>query len=120
MNKKTLIIGASVNPERYSNKAVKSLIKNGFPVCAIGLKEGKIENIDIIVGKPDIKDIHTVSMYISIKHQPDYYDYIISLKPKRIIFNPGTENEFFYNMAQKNNIECIEACTLVLLSTKQF
>ncbi len=120
MEKKTIVIGASSNPERFSHKAVKLLSRNGHPVVAQGIREGKIEDIEIIKGKPQISDIHTVTMYIGPARQPEYYDYILSLNPKRIIFNPGTENPELKQMAEEKGIETVENCTLVMLNTGLF
>ena len=79
-----------------------------------------INGLEIITGKPELKDIHTISLYVGALRQPEYYDYILSLKPQRVIFNPGTENDEFFELLENNKIEAIEACTLVMLSTKQF
>jgi len=117
---KTLVIGASEKPERYSYKAINMLQEFGHEVLALGLKQGKIDNIQIQTGKPEFENIDTITLYIGKERQPEYYDYLISLKPKRIIFNPGTENDEFIELAEKNNIHAEIACTLVLLSTRQF
>ena len=113
---KTVVIGASGNPERYSYRAAVSLSKYGEEVVAIGIKEGMILNIPITKEKKPIENVDTVTMYVGAQNQPGWYDYILSLKPKRIIFNPGAENEEFAQMATKNGIEVMEACTLVMLS----
>jgi predicted CoA-binding protein len=120
MNKTTLVIGASEKEERYSNMAVKLLTAYQHRVFAIGNKTGKINDIEIVTGQPNLENIHTITLYLSEKYQKDYYDYILSLKPKRIIFNPGTENEELQELATKNNINAIDACTLVLLKTGQY
>ena len=120
MKKKTLVIGASENKERYSNLAVNLLRQYQHPVVAIGNKIGKINDVEIVMGKPELENIDTVTLYLSEKFQKDYFDYIISLHPKRIIFNPGTENTELFQLAFDNNIEPIEACTLVLLKTGQY
>lgn len=120
MQKKTIVIGASPNPDRFSYKAVRLLHRNEHPVVAQGIREGKIDDIDIIKGKPQVNDIHTVTMYVGPARQAEYYDYILSLKPKRIIFNPGTENPEFKQMAEQNGIETVENCTLVMLNTGIF
>lgn len=120
MNKTTLVIGASENIERYSNMAVKLLRFNQHTVFAIGNKIGKIDDVEIMKDKPTLQNIHTVTLYLSPKFQQEYYDYIISLNPKRIIFNPGTENEYFEQLAEENNISAIVACTLVMLKTHQY
>src|ERR1035437_2472737 len=116
MNKKTIVIGASENPERYSYKATIALQSHNHEVIPVGIKEGKINGIPIITGKPIVKDVETVSLYVGPKNQEEWKEYILSLKPKRVIFNPGTENPEFEQVLQKNNIEPIEACTLVMLS----
>lgn len=118
--KKTLVIGASENAERYSHKAIHMLRKYKHEVEAIGNKAGKVLDVEIKTGKLNVSDIDTVTMYIGEARQDDYVDYIIDLKPKRIIFNPGAENHFFKKKAEGAGIYCIEACTLVLLSTGQY
>lgn len=124
MLKKTLVIGASLNPERYSNIVINRLVNSNIEVVAIGLREGIVAGIDIVKSNEltsnllKFKKIHTVTLYLNAKRQQDYYDYIISLKPKRVIFNPGTENETFYELLKSNNIDFEIACTLVLLQMK--
>ena len=120
MVKKTLVLGASVNPERYSNIAIKRLVLKSYQVFAIGIKKGKINEININNELIDNKNIHTVTLYLNKKKQKEYYNYILSLKPKRVIFNPGTENQEFYKILEKESIAYSEACTLVLLSTNQY
>jgi hypothetical protein len=117
---KTLVLGASPNPERYSYKAVKMLRKHNYEVIAIGKKNGIIEDVTIINEAPVVENVHTVAMYLSPANQKEYYNYIISLKPKRIIFNPGTENPELYKLAEENNIEVVEWCVLVMLSANKF
>jgi len=114
--KKTLIIGASENPERYANKAFHSLTQHGHPVVMLANKEGKIDEVIIHKGFPNVEELDTITLYINPKNQEPYYDYLISLKPKRIIFNPGTENPVLEAKAIHHGIEAVEACTLVLLS----
>lgn len=118
--KKTVILGASENPSRYSYLAAEKLKKYGHPIVAIGKKQGVVSGTPIITEKPDEKDVDTVTLYLNPQNQQAYYDYILSLHPKRIIFNPGTENEELYDLAKKNGIEPMEACTLVLLGTGQY
>lgn len=118
--KKTLVLGASTNVSRYSNIAIKRLVEHKQPVCAIGLRSGEVSGIEIQTGKPAFEEVHTVTMYINAKRQPEYYDYLLSLKPSRIIFNPGTENPEFYAILEKNGIIADPACTLVLLASKQY
>ncbi len=118
--KKTLVLGASDNPHRYSYLAVHRLRNFGHPVVAIGKKPGKVADVDIQKGEQPTSEIDTVTLYLNPLHQKSYYDYIISLKPKRIIFNPGTENDELSVLAEQNNIKTLEACTLVMLSTGQY
>jgi predicted CoA-binding protein len=118
--KKTVVLGASDNPARYSYLAVEKLTRYGHPVVAIGKKEGKVGNTDIITAHPDEKEVDTVTVYLNPQLQKQYYDYILSLHPKRIIFNPGAENEELYDLAKTNGIQPMEACTLVLLGTGQY
>ena len=120
MQKKTVVLGASQNEERYSNMAVKKLVAHKHPVTAIGNKEGIINDIKIIKDNPSINDVDTVTLYLNPQNQKPYYDYILSLNPKRIIFNPGTENEELEKIANEKGIKTMEACTLVLLSTNQY
>ena len=120
MNKTTLVIGASLKEDRYSNKAIKRLRNNKIPVVAIGLRKGVVEDVSIEVEKIAFKNIHTVTLYLNPKRQEEYYNYILGLQPKRVIFNPGTENMEFVALLQKNNIESEIACTLVLLGLKQY
>ena len=120
MKKKTVVLGASDNPERYSYLAVNKLTAHQHPVIAIGKKEGHINSIPIVTEHPQLNEVDTVTLYLNPTLQKEYYDYILSLKPKRIIFNPGTENDELFNMAKANGIEPLEACTLVLLSTGQY
>lgn len=120
MSKKTLVLGASLNEDRYSNIAIKKLIINEHEVIAIGFRKGTIENVKIDTGYPDLKDIDTVTLYVKPEIQEKYYEYIISIKPKRVIFNPGTENREFIELLEINNIEVEVACTLVLLTIGQY
>lgn len=118
--KLTLVLGASENPQRYSYLAVNRLQAHGHPVVAIGKKEGKIGSVPIITNHPALQNVDTVTLYLSPQHQKEYYNYILQLHPRRILFNPGAENEELYELARKNGIQPVEACTLVLLSTGQF
>ena len=116
--KKTVVIGASPNPGRYAYKAAFDLNDHGHEFIPVGIKKGVLHGKQIldIRTSPAVTDVDTVTMYIGPQHQPPYYDYILSLQPKRIIFNPGTENPEFEKLAQAKGIETEEACTLVLLS----
>jgi len=116
----TLVIGASLKKERYSNKAILKLRENRLSVKAIGLREGKVLDVEITKEKVQFQNIDTVTLYLNPKRQEEYYQYIITLKPRRVIFNPGTENSFFINLLNENTIKSEIACTLVLLATKQY
>ncbi len=120
MKNKTLVMGASENPERYSNKAILSLKRKGHEVVALGKTGGSVQGVEIHKEPEQRDDIDTVTLYLNPMHQKQYYDYILSLKPRRIIFNPGTENEELEKLAFQNDIEFLEACTLVMLSTGQY
>ena len=116
MNKKTVVLGATPNPSRFAYMAVKSLSLKGHEVAPVGVREGAIEGYAILQGEPDIKDVDTVTLYLNAERQRPYYDYIFSLNPKRIIFNPGAENDELYDLAREKGVEPVEACTLVMLS----
>lgn len=120
MKNATLVLGASTNPNRYSNIAIKRLTGKNQVIVALGLKKGKVGEVVIDDEKQDYKNVDTVTLYLSPKNQESYYNYIIGLQPRRVIFNPGTENLEFVKMLQENNIEAEIACTLVLLSTNQY
>ena len=118
--KKTAVLIASPKEDRYSNKAVRMLLDNNVEVVPIGYRTGLVQNIEIIVGRPEVENLHTLTLYLNPKNQKVFYDYILGLKPKRVIFNPGTENEELQKMLDEQDISWEEACTLVLLSTNQF
>lgn len=120
MKNKTLVLGASLKEERYSNKAIHKLRASGIPVVAIGLRKGFVVDVAIEIEKLNFEEIETVTLYLNPKRQEDYYDYIIGLAPRRVIFNPGTENLDFIKLLRENAIEVEIACTLVLLSTNQY
>ena len=117
---RTLVFGASLKPNRYSNYAIQRLVANNHEVAAFGLKKGEVDGVNIDIELKAYKNIDTVTLYIKEKRQAAYYDYIIGLKPNRVIFNPGTENPEFFKLLQENNINYEIACTLVLLSTNQY
>jgi predicted CoA-binding protein len=117
---KTLVLGASLKPNRYSNYAIQRLVAHDYEVVAIGLKEGIVDGVAIDIELKAYKDIDTVTLYLNAKRQKEYYNYIIGLKPKRVIFNPGTENPEFFQLLKENNIDFEIVCTLVLLSTNQY
>ena len=114
--KVTVVIGASENTERYSNRVTRMLHSHKIPVAAVGLKAGEIDGVKIQTGLPKIENVDTVTLYVGPQHQPQYYDYVIGLKPERIIFNPGTENPEFEEKVRKAGIEVLEACTLTMLT----
>ncbi len=121
MEKTTLILGASPKPSRFAYKAVRSLQRRDIPLIAIGRKEVDLDGILIKTGKPkDIPKVHTVALYLNKESQKEYYDYILSLKPSRIIFNPGTTNPDLAELALKNDIEVVNDCLLVMLNTGRF
>lgn len=113
--KKTLVIGGSLKPVRFSYRAINMLTDYGHPVVSVGLREGEVAGVNINTGKPHFDDIDTVTMYVGPQNQPGFYDYITGLNPKRIIFNPGTENQEFEKIAREHNIEVVIHCTLVML-----
>jgi uncharacterized protein len=119
-NKKTLLIGASPNADRFSNKAVILLQKFGHQVEAIGIKNGIINTTEIQKGFPLILEIHTITLYINPQKQVEYYEYILNLNPERVIFNPGTENNNLIKLAREAGIEVVEDCTLVMLNSGRY
>ena len=118
--KKTVVLGASGNPSRYSHLAIQRLRQHGHPVVAIGRKPAMVGDVPVITDKKTSEGVDTVTLYLNPDHQKEYYDFILSLNPKRIIFNPGAENDELAKMAIEKNIKPMEACTLVLLSTGQY
>ncbi len=118
--KKTLVLGASDNPSRYSYLAIQRLRQHGHPVVAIGRKNTKVADVPITKEHEVFENVDTVTLYLNAGHQKEYYDYIFSLHPKRIIFNPGAENNELAKLAKAKNILTKEACTLVMLSTNQY
>lgn len=120
--KKTVIIGATTNTGRYAFLAARMLTDYNHEIVPVGIKDGAVLGKEIldIFQKPPVKDVHTVTLYIGPQRQPEHYNYILSLKPKRIIFNPGTENDEFERLAEAQGIEALEACTLVMLRSGQY
>jgi len=114
--KKTVVLGATPNPARYSYLAVKKLLTHGHEVIPVGIRKGEIEGVPIQNGRPQISEVDTITLYLNPDHQRDYYDYIFSLHPQRLIFNPGTENPELMKLAQEKGVEVEVACTLVMLS----
>ncbi len=117
---KNVVLGASPNPSRYSNKVVRSLLKREHEVVPVGTKPGEIKEIEILMGMPDIPDVDTVILYLAPGRQPDYYDYVISLKPRRVIFNPGTTNQEFMDLLNEKDIKTVEDCALIMLNSGEY
>ncbi len=120
MEKKTLVLGASLKEERYSNKVIHKLVDNNHEVKAIGFKKGLISNVNVGIEKKIFKNIDTVTLYLSPTNQINFYNYVVDINPDRVIFNPGTENKEFQDILNQNGIKTEIACTLVLLSTNQY
>ena len=118
--KKTLIIGASTNPARYAYIAAHRLKGYGHPIVPLGIRQGEVAGEKILTEQVALEDVDTVTLYVGHRNQPQYYDYILSLKPKRVIFNPGTENDELEDLLREEGIQPLEACTLVMLSTGQY
>lgn len=119
-NKKTLVLGASTKPDRYAYLAITQLVGKGHSVLAIGQNAGEVAGVKIQTKAIPLKNIDTVTLYLNPSRQRDYYNYIVEAKPKRVIFNPGTENPEFYQLLELNNIKVEVACTLVLLTINQY
>jgi uncharacterized protein len=119
-NKKTLVLGASAKPEKYAFKAITMLVEKGHSVLAIGQNTGEVAGIKIYTKAIPLSKVNTVTLYLNALRQRDYYNYILEAKPKRVIFNPGTENPEFYQLLELNKIKVEVACTLVLLATNQY
>ena len=115
-----MVLGASLNPERFSYMAVRKLKYGNIPVVAVGLREGEISGVRIEKPFPRFEDIHTVTVYIGTKNLPAYYDYILGLKPKRVIFNPGTESPEFAETLKNAGVEVVNACTLIMISNNLY
>lgn len=118
--KKTVVLGASPNPMRYSYAATKRLLGKGIDVVPIGIRKGEINGLEILNDQPEVDDVHTITLYLNPSRQTAYYDYILGLDPSRIIFNPGTENPELINLARERGIETEVACTLVMLSLETY
>ncbi|MBL7803524.1 MAG: CoA-binding protein [Saprospiraceae bacterium] len=114
--KKTVVLGATPNPSRYANMAVHRLLQYGHDTVPVGMREGEIAGLRILNGQPALDDVDTITLYLNAERQEAYFDYILSLHPKRIIFNPGAENPRLARLARAQGIETVEGCTLVMLS----
>lgn len=117
---KTLILGATPNPDRYAYLAANKLVHHGHEIVNVGIKSGTVAGARIQNGLPELEDIDTVTLYVGARNQPGYYDWLMGLKPRRIIFNPGTENPALAKMAREHGIEPVPACTLVMLGSGQY
>lgn len=120
MSKRTVVLGASTNPSRYSYAAVNRLKNHGHEPVPVGIKKGSIAGIEILNGSPELEEVDTVTLYLNPTRQVEYYDYILGLNPKRIIYNPGTENPALMKLAESKGIENVVACTLVMLSVGDY
>ena len=120
MTKKTLVIGASQNPERFSYMAIRKLKYNNIPVVAMGLREGEVFGVSIEKPYSKFVDIHTITIYIGPRNLPQFHDYIMNLNPKRVIFNPGTEDRKFQERLEQAGVEVVEGCTLIMISSNQY
>jgi len=118
--KKTLVLGASTNSARYSYLVANKLVRKGYPIVNVGRKKGEVAGVAIESPEFIHDDIDTITVYVGPANQATYYDYILQTKPKRVIFNPGAENEAFEAVLQEKGIETINACTLVMLNTGQY
>ncbi len=119
-NKKTVVLGATSKPEKYAFKAISLLVEKGHAVIAIGQNAGEVAGVKIKTKAIPLKNIDTITLYLNPSRQRDYYNYIVEAKPKRVIFNPGTENPELYQLLALNGIQKEVACTLVLLTTNQY
>ena len=120
MKEKTLVLGASTNASRYANIALRRLVQKAHDTVAFGIRKGEVSGVEIDTERIAYEGIDTITLYLNPKRQVEYYDYILSLDPRRVIFNPGTENAPFYETLREHGIEVEEACTLVLLATDQY
>ena len=120
MPKKTVVLGASPNPARYSYLAVRKLQNHQHEVVAIGKRKGKIGEVEINTDHIPVRDVHTITLYLNPQNQQEYYDYILDLQPARIIFNPGTENDKLEKRAIEKGIEPVQGCTLVMLGSGMY
>jgi predicted CoA-binding protein len=119
-DKKTLVLGATPDPSRYAYLASNRLVRTGHSIVNVGIKTGEAAGVEIEKPETIHDDIHTITLYVGPQNQPALYDYILATNPKRIIFNPGTENGELRRMAREKGIETLSACTLVMLSTGEY
>ena len=117
---KVIVLGATPNPRRHSNKAIKSLVRHDYEVVAVGFRSGFIDDVEILTGMPEISDVDTVLLYMGEKRQKEYYGYLENLNPRRVIFNPGTNNPELKSILKKKGIETVEDCALIMLNSYLF
>lgn len=117
---KTLIVGASPNPDRYAHRAALKLLQHGHEVVLLGLQHGEVAGHPILTGHPELADIDTVTLYVGPRNSGEYADYLKKIRPRRVIFNPGAENPDLAATLRANGIEPVEACTLVMLSVGSY
>ncbi len=118
--KTTLILGATTNPDRYAYLAAERLTRHGHEIIPVGIKQGSVQGRPILNGKPDVPEVDTVTLYVGPRHQPEYYDWLLRVAPRRIIFNPGTENVELMRLAREHDIEVVAGCTLVMLAAGSY
>ncbi len=118
--KKTVVLGATDNPSRFAYRAVHKLTQYGHEVVPVGIRKGQVAGLPIDTDRKEVADVDTVTLYVGPQNQPAWYDYILNLKPKRIIFNPGTENPVLERKAAEQNIETLHHCTLIMLSVGEY
>ncbi|NJC24572.1 CoA-binding protein [Neolewinella antarctica] len=117
---KTLILGATPNSSRYAYIAANRLVNSGREIVNVGIKEGAVAGAEILSGTPKVVDVDTVTLYVGPRNQAQYYDWLMDMKPRRIIFNPGTANPELEQLAEDNGIQSVHACTLVMLASDQY
>ncbi len=117
---KTIVLGATDNPDRYSCKAVKALLRNDYEVVALGFRAGTIKETEILTGMPHVENVDTVLIYMGVKKQKEFYEYIQSLKPRRVIFNPGAENPELQDILKSQGIEIVKDCALIMINTDAY
>jgi uncharacterized protein len=122
MSKKIIVVGASDNPERYSYKAIKMLQAKGYTPIPVHPKLTEIESLKVYPSLESLpkEEFDTITLYINPEISSSLAEEIIKINPHRVIFNPGSENAELEKVLSVNEIETLEACTLVMLSTEQF